>query len=63
MNVDMLELAKMLRAHGGCLGMGRRRRTWPAAISCGEVQTTFDPQISEWGNLSGVMPARLHLNT
>jgi hypothetical protein len=25
-------------------------RTWQAAISCGKVQATIDPQISEWGN-------------
>jgi len=39
-----------VRAFGGCLGMHRRWRTWHAAISCGEVWATFDPQISEWGN-------------
>jgi len=43
-------VVKLLRAHGGCLGSSRRRRTWQAAISLGEVQTTFDPGISEWGN-------------
>jgi len=44
---------KVLRAHGECLGACGRRRTWQAAISCGEVQATFDPQISEWGNPAG----------
>ena len=43
-------VVKLLRANGGCLGAGKRRRTWQAAISLGEVQTTFDPGISEWGN-------------
>ena len=44
---------KVLRAHGECLGACGRRRTWQAAISCGEVQATIDPQISEWGNPAG----------
>ena len=44
---------KVLRAHGECLGACGRRRTWQAAISCGEVQATLDPQISEWGNPAG----------
>ena len=38
------------RASGGCLGNKRRRRTWYSAKSPGEVRTTFDPGISEWGN-------------
>src|SRR6266516_4913726 len=44
---------KRVRAHGGCLGTGRRRRTWSAAISLGELQTSCDPRISEWGNPVG----------
>src|ERR671936_482459 len=28
-------MVKLLRAHGGCLGRRRRRRTWQAAISLG----------------------------
>ena len=47
---------KFRRAHGGCLGVRRRRRTWSAAISLGELQASFDPGISEWGNLPGIMP-------
>src|SRR5438552_16649268 len=43
-------MVKLLRAHGGCLGRSRRRRTWQAAISLGEPQAGFDPGISEWGN-------------
>ena len=41
---------KLQRAHGGCLGDQRRRRTWTAAKSSGEPLTGFDPEISEWGN-------------
>src|SRR5512138_2245218 len=41
---------KLRRAHGGCLGSQRRRRTWTAAKSFGEPLTGFDPEISEWGN-------------
>jgi hypothetical protein len=44
-----------VRAHGGCLGAGRRRRTWQAAISQGEGHAPIDPWISEWGNPAGVM--------
>ena len=53
---------KILRAHGGCLGTGSRRRTRQAAISSGEAQTAFDPEISEWGNPAGVMPCYPRLN-
>ena len=41
---------KLQRAHGGCLGDERRRRTWTAAISSGEPLAGFDPEISEWEN-------------
>ena len=43
-------LAKRIRAHDGCLGIGRRRRTQKTAISVGELSRSFDPGISEWGN-------------
>ncbi len=43
---------KLRRAHGGCLGDQRRRRTWTAAKSSGEPLTGCDPEISEWGNPS-----------
>jgi len=46
-------MVKLLRAHGGCLGRRRRRKTWQAAISFGEPQAGFDPEISEWGNPRG----------
>ena len=41
---------KLLRANGGCLDCKRRRRTYQAAISLGELPKSFDPRISEWGN-------------
>jgi hypothetical protein len=43
-------MVKLERAHGGCLGVERRRRTWTAAISLGELLTSFDPRISECEN-------------
>ena len=41
---------KLQRAHGGCLGDQRRRRTWTAAKSSGEPLSGCDPEVSEWGN-------------
>ena len=41
---------KQTRAQGECLGIRSRRKTWQAAISCGELQISLDPQISECGN-------------
>ena len=29
----------------------------------GSWQASFDPEMSEWGNLAGVMPGRLYLNS
>jgi hypothetical protein len=50
---------KLRRAHGGCLGSQRRRRTWTAAKSSGELLTSFDPEVSEWGNpRRDYLPAR-----
>ena len=43
-------MVKKLSAHGGCLGSKRRRKTWQPAKSPGELATSFDPRISEWGN-------------
>src|SRR5262245_39639901 len=48
-------VTKLLRAHGECLGVRRRRRTWLAAKSSGESQAGVDPEISEWGNPAGVI--------
>ncbi len=44
------EQVKLCRAQGECLGTESRRRTRQAAISCGELQISDNPQISEWGN-------------
>ena len=38
------------RAHGGCLGFRRRRRTRRAAKLPGDRQERLDPGVSEWGN-------------
>ena len=51
-----LEVDQATRARGGCLGTGRRGRTWQAAKSHGELQASVDPWVSEWGNPAGVMP-------
>ena len=56
-----LTQAKIVRAYGGCLGDICRRRTRQAAKSCGEVQMTIDPQISEWSNPAGVIPSHPYL--
>jgi len=43
-------MVKELSAQGECLGSKRRRKTWQPAKSPGELATSFDPRISEWGN-------------
>ena len=48
-------MVKLLRAHGECLGVERRRRAWLAAISFGEPQAGVDPKIPEWGNPTEVI--------
>ena len=55
-------LAKRIRAHDGCLGIGRRRRTRKTATSHGEPSTGLDPWVSEWGNPAGVISRRLRVN-
>ena len=57
-----LRKAKILRAHGGCLGTGSRRRTRQAAIIPGEEQASLDPGVSEWGNPAGPIPCHARLN-
>ena len=52
-------MVKLLRAHGGCLGVERRRRAWLAAISFGEPQAGVDPKIPEWGNPTEVILGNL----
>ena len=46
---------KQESAQGGCLGTSRRRRTWQAAKSLGELQASVDPGVSEWGNPAEVI--------
>ena len=53
---------KIIRAYGGCLGAKSRRRTRSTAKSFGEPQAGFDPEISEWGNLAGVISSHRILN-
>ena len=43
-------MVKKLSAQGGCLGSKRRRKTWQPAKSPGELATSIEPRISEWGN-------------
>ncbi len=46
-------MVKEISAHGECLGSKRRRKTWQPAKSPGELATSIDPRISEWGNPIG----------
>ena len=55
-------LAKRIRAHDGCLGIGRRRRTRKTATSSGEPSTGFDPEVSEWGNPAAFTGGRRRMN-
>ena len=43
-------MVKKRSANGGCLGSKRRRRTWNPAKSFGELETSVEPKMSEWGN-------------
>ena len=43
-------MVKRISVYGGCLGGQRRRRTWQPAKSAGELATSIDPAMSEWGN-------------
>jgi hypothetical protein len=49
-------MVKKESAQGGCLGSKRRRKTWQPAKSPGELATSIDPRISEWGNPLGADP-------
>ena len=60
---EVFDLAKRIRAHDGCLGIMRRRRTRKAAISRGEPSTGFDPQVSEWGNPAAFIGGHPGMNT
>jgi hypothetical protein len=46
-------MVKEISAQGECLGSKRRRKTWQPAKSLGELATSFDPGVSEWGNPIG----------
>jgi len=46
-------MAKKSSAHGGCLGSRRRGKTRQPAKSPGELATSPDPGMSEWGNPAG----------
>jgi hypothetical protein len=39
LDMFLIFVVKFLRAHGGCLGIRSRRRTWESAISLGELIT------------------------
>ena len=56
-------LAKRIRAHDGCLGIRRLRRTRKTAISVGELSTSFDPAISEWGNPATFIGSHSRMNS
>ena len=46
----ILSKVKLQRANGGYLGTQRRRRTWLPTKRFGELETSIDPEVSEWGN-------------
>lgn len=48
-------MVKKRSANGGCLGSKRRRRTWNPAKSYGELETSVEPWMSEWGNPAAAM--------
>lgn len=49
---ETLYKVKLQRANGGYLGTQRRRRTWLPTKRFGELETSIDPEVSEWGNPS-----------
>ncbi len=56
-------MIKLLRAADGCLGIDRRRRTRKPAIIFGELEKSFDPEDSEWGNpieQTSIISCRIH---
>ena len=55
--------AKRIRAHDGCLGIRRRRRTRKTATILGEPSTGFDPGVSEWGNPAAFIGGNRWMNT
>ena len=57
------DMVKLQRAHGGYLGDERRRRTWTAAKSFGELLASDDPEISEWDNPRRAYPCQPTANS
>ena len=55
--------AKRIRAHDGCLGIRRRRRTRKTATILGEPSTGLDPGVSEWGNPAALIGGKRRANT
>ena len=53
---------KLIRAYSECLGTRRRRRTRLPAKSDGELEVSFDPSMSEWGNPARFIPCHLARN-
>ena len=56
-------MVKLLRA---CVWMPRRKKAMKDAISCEKLRGAaigYDPEISEWGNPTGVNTRYVHLNT
>ncbi len=55
---------KLCRAHGGCLGAERRRRTLQTAISFGELSSELRSEDVRMGKpggaISAVTPERIH---
>jgi hypothetical protein len=43
-------MVKEISAQGECLGSKRRRKTRQPAKSFGELATSDEPEVSEWGN-------------
>ena len=52
-------MVKKRSANGGCLGSKRRRRTWNPAKSSGELESSINPEMSEWGNPAVVIQSLL----
>ena len=57
-------VAKLVRAHGGCLGIRSRGRTWEAAISLGELSTELrseDVRMGKPGSSHVLSPTSEHI--
>ena len=47
LNLKFIHYLKKLRACEGSLGIQKRRRTWLPAKCSGELEVSFDPEVSE----------------